>query len=188
MHTIEPFYKWSEIYDSAEDSKSPFYKRQYNNYEFVNTVYNYYIHPLWDEFGSNTLYLKLLFVDYKEKFAIIEFIGEWNDCLYNDIMFLKRDVIDLLIKNGIKKYILIGENVYNFHYSDDSYYQEWADDIDDGWVLALNFRIHTYQEFKSGGIMNYIIFNNPHEQVNWRKLTPQNLFLNIDNSIPKKLY
>ena len=44
---------------------------------------------------------------------------------------------------GINKYILIGENILNFHYSDDSYYEEWFDDNgDNGWIVLLNFREH----------------------------------------------
>ena len=38
-------------------------------------------------------------------FTIIELLGEWNDTLYNDIMYLKREVIDNLISNGIDNFI-----------------------------------------------------------------------------------
>jgi hypothetical protein len=74
--------------------RSPFYEREYSEFEYTNQVYNYLLHPQWDEFGSSTLYLKILYVDYKEGFAIIEMIGEWNDAINNDIMFLKRDVVE----------------------------------------------------------------------------------------------
>lgn len=188
MHYLEPFYKWTDLYEACEDELSPFYGRLYSEFELINSVYNYYIHPLWDEFGSSTLYLKILYTDYDEGFAIIEFIGEWNDCLHNDIMFLKRDVIDILIANQINKFILIGENVLNFHYSDDSYYQEWFEEIEDGWIVGLNFRPHVYQEFKEGRIFNYIQFTLPNKELNWRKFNPLTLFKQIDNSLPKKLY
>ena len=46
-------------------------------------------------------YLKVLYADYDKNFIVLEFIGEWNDCIYNDVMQLKRNVIDLLI--GKKK-------------------------------------------------------------------------------------
>jgi hypothetical protein len=59
-------------------------------------VYDHVIHPQWDNFGS-TLYLKLLFADYDEGYVIIELIGEWNDLLHNDIMFLKRNIIEPLM-------------------------------------------------------------------------------------------
>src|SRR6185436_15460487 len=125
MHDIEPYFQWIDAYVAADDKRSPLYGRVYDEFEFTNTIYNYYIHPQWDEFGSSTLYLKILYVDYFDKTAIIELIGEWNDCLHNDIMFLKREVIDSLTYNGINKFVLIGENVLNFHAGDDDYYEEW---------------------------------------------------------------
>src|SRR6187200_401751 len=124
MHDIEPYYNWRHIYVSEEDERSPFYQREYSEFEFTQTVYNYFIHPQWDDFGSRTLYLKLLFVDYDQGFAIIELIGEWNDAIENDIMTLKREIVDKMISEGIYKYVLISENVMNFHSSDTSYYEE----------------------------------------------------------------
>jgi len=59
MHNLEPFYNWRHIYVSEEDPLSPFYGRSYSEFEFSHTVYNYYIHPQWDDFGSRTLYLKI---------------------------------------------------------------------------------------------------------------------------------
>src|SRR5215211_5933276 len=109
MQDIEPYYQWREFYVASEDEQSPFYGAVYSEFEFSNTVYNYYIHPQWDDFGSNTLYVKVLYADYERQYAILEFIGEWNDALYNDIMFLKRKVIEEMESQGIKKYILIGE-------------------------------------------------------------------------------
>ena len=142
MHDIEPYYHWLNDYNSAEDVNSPFYNREYSEFYFANTIYNYYIHPLWDDFGSNTLYLKILYADYSEGFAILEFIGEWNDALGNDIMFLKREVIDALFEKDITKFICIGENILNFHYSDESYYEEMYEDLSDegGWLVFLGLQ------------------------------------------------
>ncbi|HOS48864.1 MAG TPA: hypothetical protein PLG57_09520, partial [Bacteroidia bacterium] len=139
MQDIEPYYSWRHMYISAEDELSPFFGREYSEFEYSNTVYNYYIHPQWDDFGSTTLYMKVIFADYDQQYAIIEFIGEWNDAINNDIMMLKRDIIDEMIAQGIRYFILVGENVLNFHASDDCYYQEWFDDIEDGWIAAVNF-------------------------------------------------
>lgn len=54
-------------------------------------------------------------------------------------MTLKRDIIDQMIAHGIHKFILIAENVLNFHSSDDCYYEEWVDDVveEGGWVSSL---------------------------------------------------
>ena len=117
MHNIEPYYNWRHIYTSEEDSLSPFYGQVYSEFEYSQTVYNYYIHPQWDAFGSKTLYLKVLIADYEEKYAIIELLGEWNDAIENDIMTLKREVIDVFEQNGITKFIFIAENVKRKNHS-----------------------------------------------------------------------
>lgn len=102
MQNIEPYDNWRYLYTSEDDERSPFYGREYSEFVFSQTVYNYYIHPQWDEFGSSTLYIKVLMADYSTGYAIIEMLGEWNDAIENDIMTLKRDVIDLLLREGIK--------------------------------------------------------------------------------------
>ena len=78
MHTIEPFYNWQHIYESEKDVRSPFFGREHSEFEFSQTIYNYYIHPQWDEFGSKTLYAKVLMADYEEKYVVIEFlVRDW---------------------------------------------------------------------------------------------------------------
>lgn len=189
MHEIEPFYKWRELYAAEEDMLSPFHGKEHNEFQYTNKIYNYYIHPQWDFFGSNTLYLKVLFADYEQEFAIIEFMGEWNDCIDNDIMYLKRDVIDALIKEGIYSFILVGENVLNFHASDDAYYEEWYDDIKDegGWIAALNFRDHVLDEMNAENLNHYISYGGKLNHINWRKLKPEQLYTVVDNLIIKAL-
>src|SRR6185312_16127198 len=114
MHDIEPYFNWRHLYMAEEDKLSPFFGREYSEFEYSQTVYNYYIHPQWDEFGSRTLYMKILYVDYGEHFAVIELMGEWNDDIENDIMTLKRDIVDDMIGFKITKFILVAENVLNF--------------------------------------------------------------------------
>lgn len=187
MHTIEPFYLWRERYDSSEDEKSVFYGKQYSEFECTNTIYNYYIHPQWDDIGSQTLYLKVLYVDYKIGFSVIELIGEWNDCLYNDIMFLKRNLIESMFENEINKFILIGENVLNFHSSDDCYYQEWYDDLKEGWIAAVNFRKHVLNEFDSIRLGYYIAYGGELNNLNWRTYTPEMLYTKVNSLMIKRL-
>jgi len=81
MHDIEPFFLWRDYYKAENDRWSPFYQRQYDEFSFTNAIYNYVIHPQWDDIGSDTLFIKILYVNYDEAFAIIEMIGEWNDCI-----------------------------------------------------------------------------------------------------------
>ncbi|MDK2978365.1 MAG: hypothetical protein PWP52_1079 [Bacteroidales bacterium] len=187
MHLLEPFYSWRKYYIASEDERSPFYGRVYSEFEFTHAIYNYLIHPQWDDFGSETLYLKILFTDYTKGFSIIEFIGEWNDTLYNDVMFLKREVIDPLTNQQVNKFILIGENILNFHASDDSYYEEWFDDIEDGWIVGINFQPHVKNEFINNNMDYYIAFSNEFDHLNWRSLSPQFLFNQINVKMGKRL-
>lgn len=182
MHEIEPYYHWREKYVAAEDDKSPFYGRVYSEFEYSQKVYNYFIHPQWDYFGSPTLYLKVLMADYDEGYAIIELIGEWNDCLHNDIMFLKREVIDEMIPAGIHRFILICENVLNFHGDDDSYYEEWYEDIMDegGWIVFLNTLPHVAEEMQETDIDHYAQFGNLFNDINWRPHKPERIYEAIE--------
>ena len=186
MQEIEPYFNWLHLYVSEEDERSPFYGIEYNQFEFTNTIYNYYIHPQWDEFGSHTLYLKILMAEYEVNYAIIEMIGEWNDAIENDIMRLKREVIDPLIKNGITKFILITENVLNFHSSDDCYYEEWFEDIGEanGWIISLNMPEATQHDFLKARINHYI---NLMDYTQWRTLKPELLFQRLDNIMLRRL-
>jgi hypothetical protein len=187
MHDIEPFWLWRDFYIASEDELSPFYNRQYSEFEFTHAVYNYLIHPQWDYIGSPTLYLKILYVDYDLSFCVIEFIGEWNDCIHNDVMFLKRNIIDSMVKEGISKFILIGENILNFHASDDCYYQEWFEDIEDGWIAAVNFRKHVVSEFESQRIDYYVAFGGTLNNIDWRTFTPIQLLEKVDSLMTKRL-
>ncbi len=189
MHNIEPYYNWKDIYSADEDELSPFYKRKYSEFEFTNTIYNYYIHPQWDDIGSSTLFIKILFVDYSSRSAVIELMGEWNDALHNDIMILKREVIDILIENKITRFILIGENVLNFHASDDCYYEEWYEDISDegGWIAAVNFREHVYAEMRTVHLEHYMYMGEKFSTLNWRTVKPQYLPDLIESILLKRL-
>ncbi len=187
MQDIEPHYNWLHLYNSNEDENSPFYGVTYSEMEYNQSIYNYLIHPLWDNFGSPTLYLKILYADYDKKYCIIELIGEWNDTIHNDIMQLKREVLEVLIDNGILHFILIGENVLNFHSSDDCYYQEWYSEVEDGWIAFINFREHVLQEIVAARIDYYINFGGEMDELSWRKHTPIQLFRKIEEILNHRL-
>lgn len=178
MHDIEPHFHWRDLYVASEDKHSPFFRRQYDEFFFTQKVYNYFIHPQWDSFGSTTLYTKILFVDYDEGYAILEFIGEWNDCLYNDIEALKRQLVDRLVKRGIFRFILIGENVYNFHGDDDSYYEEWWEDIRDqgGWICMVNTEKHVWEEMEATKLYRYVHYGPAYNALIWRPRRPEAFF------------
>lgn len=185
MHDIEPFFKWRGSYISSEDNLSPFFGKTYSEFHFTNKVYNYFIHPQWDEFGSATLYLKILYADYHKGYTIIELIGEWNDCLHNDVMFLKREIIDDMCEKGINKFILICENVLNFHGSDDCYYEEWYEDVSDeyGWICFVNTLNHVSEEMKATCIQHFVHLGENFNEIDWRVLKPNLLFKIIEEKI-----
>jgi len=187
MHEIEPYYRWRDDYIASEDPLSPFVDTKYNEFEFDKQIYNYLIHPQWDFFGSQTLYLKVLYADYDLGFSIIEFIGEWNDALHNDIMTLKREIIELMVDEGLNKFILIGENILNFHSSDDCYYEEWFQDVEDGWIAGINFREHVISEFKRNNIDYYINLGGNLDDMAWRNLKPIQLFKNVEGELSRRL-
>lgn len=187
MHHIEPFSNWLKYYDSSLDENSPFYEKEYNYDLYSETIYGYYIDPAWDSIGSETLYLKTLYADYEEGFVVLEFIGEWNDTLYNDIMTLKRDFLELLLYKGINKFILIGENIFNFHGSDDLYYEEWFEEVEDGWIAAVSFPDFIQAELKKYGIDQYVNMGGTLQVDNWRTLHPLKFYELVKQLIQRRL-
>lgn len=185
MHDIEPWYGWRDYYTAEEDRFSPFYGRQYDEFVFTNKIYNHYIHPQWDDFGSETLYIKILYVDYEQSFAAIELIGEWNDCIENDIMFFKRDVIDFLLKKKIYHYVLFCDNVLNYHGDDDSYYEEWYEDLkdNDGWICLVNTFEHVEKEMRRYRLHYYMFIDENLKEMNWRTKNPNLLKEEMENII-----
>lgn len=189
MHDLEPYYNWRELYVASEDPRSPFYEREYSEFEYSDKIYNYYIHPQWDSFGSQTLFVKILYADYSEGFCVMELIGEWNDLLYNDIMLLKRDLVEYLQHEGIARFILIGENVLNFHHSDDCYYEEWFEEVNeqDGWIALLNFRDHVLDDFSSANIDSYFVLGGKLNELKWRTLNPDQLYELVSSHVTRRL-
>ncbi len=187
MHRIEPYNLWIQYYDSSSDDRSPFFGKEYNYNLYQDSIYGYYIDPAWDFIGSETLYVKVLFVDYEKNICILEFLGEWNDTLHNDIMHLKRNIIDHFIVEGINKFILIGENVYNFHGSDDCYYEEWFDEIDSGWISAVNFADHVTSEWSNFNVDQYINHGGKLDISNWRAKKPAFIVSYVNDVVNKRI-
>jgi len=189
MHTIEPYFRWRDRYIASEDPQSPFFGRQNSEFEYTHAIYNHLIHPQWDDIGSPTLFLKVIYADYDEGYAVVELIGEWNDLLYNDIMILKRDYLEPMSHEGLNKFILIGENVLNFHYSDDSYYEEWYDEVSDegGWLALVNFRKHVLDEMAKANIDSYFVSGGKLDEMDWRTYTPENFCEKIEKYVMKRI-
>jgi MFS superfamily sulfate permease-like transporter len=132
------------------------------------------------------MYLKVLMADYEEHYVVIELIGEWNDAIENDIMELKREVTDKFFAEGITKFILIAENILNFHSDGRDYYEEWFEEVTDenGWIAVVNMPEQTQQDFRKAKLNRYL------ELVaieNWRTYKPIHLFRKIDELIMKRI-
>lgn len=173
MHNIEPFYGWRDRYIVEEDERSPFFGHQHNEFAYDQKIYNYYVHPQWNNFGSNTLLLKCLYTDYELGYTIIEFIGEWNDFLHNDIEMLIRSIVNPLIAQGVFRFILIGENILTFHGEATDYYEEWQDLASDsgGFVTMINLQDHVREEMNDIGVGQCLRLDG--HVLDWRKYPPE---------------
>jgi hypothetical protein len=182
LHNIEPYYNWQHLYNSETDEHSPYYGEVHSEFQYTNTVFNYYVHPQWDSFGSENLYLRVIFVDYDEHYAIIEFIGEWNDVILNDSSILKRNLIDTLISQGIYKYILITENVLSLFTGDTDYYDEWISEIIDeyGFIAFLNLNVLCDYEWQQGKIKRCA---QRVEVPNWRTCKPEEVLQRVEEQL-----
>ena len=82
---------------------------------------------------------------------------------------------------------MICENVLNFHGSDDCYYEEWFEDVEEGWIAAFNFRDFVMEEWKKYNIDYYINFGGSLEIDNWRTMKPLKLYQFVSSQIIKRI-
>lgn len=173
MHKIEPFYLWRDYYTAEDDPNSLTYGKEYDEFFFHDKIYNFVIHPQWDSFGSETLYFKLLFVEYDQRFCVIELIGEWNDCINNDVMVLKTELAELLMDAGIEHFIFIVENVLNFHAMDMDYYEEWKEEEVN--IYFINAQPQVIDELDQHQMSQYIHYDEPLNELAWRIQKPDRM-------------
>jgi hypothetical protein len=186
MHEIQPHYRWRDEYAAEEDPQSPLYEDAPKRRTFVPRLYNFVLNPEWDEFGSSTLYLKVLFADYDATYAMIELIGEWNDTLHNDVMLLKRRIIEPMLDAGVAKFVFFCEHLLNFHASqDDDYYAEWHEEVMDagGWIMFVNTRQHVEEEMQAARLHHYAHFGATFNDVFWRVHKPAHAFLLVEERL-----
>jgi len=95
-------------------------------------------------------------------------------------------VMEKFMAEGVFKFILIAENVLNFHSSDNEYYKEWYEEVTDenGWLVILNMPEATQYDFKKAKLNRYIEL---YELENWRTYKPFHLFKKIDNELMTRL-
>ena len=184
MHELVPHSGWRKYYISSDDPHSPFYADQgAPDNGYYHRMYDFVIHPEWDFIGCETLFVKLIYVDYSQGYAVVELLGEWNDAINNDIMEFKRSLIDSLLDQEINKFLLICDNLLNFHGYQDDYYEEWSQEVTDGWIVLLNVRDQIEQELINTRLSNHLWFGKRFILTSWRAQDPLALCQNIDYGV-----
>ena len=180
MHEVEPYYGWEKFYISSADERSPFYGVEYNQFHYDRQVYQYLAHPQWDEIGSDSLLVKVLFADYLTGFAVVELFGVWNDLLINDYRLLLENCLEPLQLNGISKFALIMENVLNIYPGSDEYYESFQEELEDGWITMIRAREHVKRELEDHDVATYFFWSEFLDDLTWRKLKPLDLYKRIE--------
>jgi hypothetical protein len=187
LRDIEPFYGWLELYNHSQDNNSPFYEVEHNLFYYDRSINHIPAHPLWDDIGSESLLVKILYANYQENYAIIELFGEWNDLFDNDYKLLAENCLTYLIDHGINKFILICENVFHIYLEKDDYYEALQEELEDGWICALRLRDEVKEEMIHYHISPYFYWSDLLDELAWRRLKPFQLFALVNSRIHKAL-
>lgn len=187
LHDFEPFFGWLAMYNHEMDERSPFHEVEHNQFYYDRSVNQIPAHPLWDDFGSESLLIKIQFVDYQEGYAIIEFFGEWNDIYDNDFKLLCENVLSFLLDFEVNKFIFIVENVFHAYMGADDYYQALEEELGDGWISLLKTRREVKEDMQEYGIDQYFYFNPNLDQLAWRKLKPFQIYSLVANRLQNVL-
>jgi hypothetical protein len=75
----------------------------------------------------------------------------------------------------------------NFHGSDDCYYEEWFEEIEEGWIAAVSFPEFVQDEFRKYHIDNYINMGGWLQIEQWRTLQPLNFFELVSAVLHRRL-
>ena len=89
--------------------------------------------------------------------------------------------------NGYQKVYFDRGECINFHSSDDCYYEEWIDDIENGWVACINFHEHVLFELNAVGIDQYFIYGGEMEELDWRTYLPHQLYQKVHSIVKERL-
>ncbi len=187
LHYIEPFYGWLNLYSHETDPRSPYHGVEHNLFYFDRSMCDIPAHPLWDLIGSESLLIKILYADYITGFAIIELFGEWNDLRDNDFKLLMENCLNPLMENNIQKFIFICENVFHTYLESDDYYQAIAEELEEGWMCLIRPRQEMLEELEAYHINQYFYWNPVLDELEWRKLKPNQLYQLVESRMQKVL-
>jgi hypothetical protein len=182
---IRPFGGWLHWYNPSTDSRSPFEVLE----EDERYIYTFRAHPAWDSIDSESLLLKVLYADYAHGYAVIELLGEWNDLFENDFRLLVQNCLELLEREGITKFVLICENVFQAYFQDTEYYEAFQDVLTDneGWMFLLRVRNDVLQELNRYELDQYFYWSEELQHIAWRKLHPTKLFHLVSRVVNRNL-
>ncbi len=187
LHYIEPFYGWLNLYSHEHDECSPFHQVEHNQFYFDRSINRIPAHPLWDDIGSESLLIKILYADYQAGYAVIELFGEWNDLFDNDFKLLVENCLTYLMDHGIKRFVLICENVFHIYPDGDDYYQALQEELEEGWICILRARKEVWQEMLDYQIGSYFYQSPVLDELEWRKLKPFQLFYFVESRMRQLL-
>ncbi len=187
LRDIEPFFGWLQWYNTENDPRSPFYEVEHNLFYYDRSINEIPAHPLWDDIGSESLLIKILYADYQAAYAIIELFGEWNDLFENDFRLLAENCLTYLVDQGINRFILVCENVFHAYLDSDDYYQAMQDELEDGWICILQARDSVKEEMEAYGITPYFYWNGILDELPWRRFKPFQLFHIVEGRMRKVL-
>ena len=91
------------------------------------------------------------------------------------------------MEQGIDKFILVGDNLLNFHAGDPDYYEEWFEELEDGWVAAVNFRPHVLQEIRQYHLDSYLNFGGELDDMPWISWTPVQFYQKVSATLSRRL-
>jgi hypothetical protein len=79
--------------------------------------------------------------------------------------------------------------VLNFHFSDDSYYDEWFDEVtdSDGWIALLNFRDHVLNDMSRVQLDRYFVAGGQLNSLKWRTMNPDQLCEQVEAQVIKRI-
>jgi hypothetical protein len=59
--------------------------------------------------------------------------------------------------------------------------------VEEGWVAGINFRQHVISEFRRNNIDYYINFGGNLDDMTWRNLKPNQLFIEVELALSRRL-
>ena len=66
-------------------------------------------------------------------------------------------------------------------------YEEWFDDVEEGWIALINFHEHVLKEFERINIDHYFVMGGELEDIEWRTYQPHHFYKKVNDLVTKRL-